>query len=91
MNLGSPFLLTRVTGQIAAEPSGYPSRYLAVAVNGTVGAVTETSPGASEFSALVPETAFLPGRNDVENSSLRKSAGRRAWNVFPGNPIRLIP
>ena len=66
VNLDSPFLLTHVTGQIAAEPDSYPSRHLAVAVNGTVGAVTEMSLGASKFSALVPETAFLPGRNDVE-------------------------
>ena len=66
VNLDSPFLLTHVTGQIAAEPGSYPSRHLAVAVNDTVGAVAEMSPGASEFSALVPETAFQPGRNDVQ-------------------------
>ena len=66
VNLNSPFLLTHVTGRIAAEPGTYPSRHLAVAVNGTVAGVTEMSPGANEFSALVPETAFLPGRNDVE-------------------------
>ena len=66
VNLDSPFLLTHVTGRIAAEPGGYPSRYLAIAVNGTVGAVTEMPAGASEFSALVPETAFRPGRNDVQ-------------------------
>ena len=66
VNLDSPFLLTHVTGRIAAEPGSYPSRHLAVAVNGTVAGVTEMSPGANEFSALVPETAFLPGINDVE-------------------------
>ena len=66
VDLDSPFLLTHVTGQIAAEPGRYPSRYLAIAVNDTVEAVTEMSPDTSEFSALVPETAFRPGRNDVE-------------------------
>ena len=66
VDFNSPFLLTHVTGHIQAEPDSYPSRYLAIAVNDTVGAVTEMSPGASEFSALVPETGFRPGRNDVE-------------------------
>ena len=66
VNLDSPFLLTLITGHISAEPGSYPSRHLAVAVNDTVGSVTELLAGTSEFSALVPETAFLPGRNDVE-------------------------
>ncbi len=66
VNLDSSFLLTHVTGRIAAEPASYPSRHVAVAVNDTVAGVTEMSPGANEFSALVPETAFLQGRNYVE-------------------------
>ena len=66
VNLDSPFLLTLITGQIPAEPGSYPSRHLAVTVNDTVRSVAEMSAGASEFSALVPETAFLPGRNDLE-------------------------
>ena len=66
VDLNSPFLLTHITGHISAEPDSYSSRHLAVTVNDTVASVTEMSVGVSEFSAMVPETAFLPGRNDVE-------------------------
>lgn len=41
---------------------------LAIAVNGTIRAVTRAQPGQNgqaEFSALVPEQSFRPGRNDV--------------------------
>ena len=69
VNFDSPFLLTNITGHISAGRNTYPSRHLAVAVNDRIQSVTEISPqfdSAREFSALVAETAFLPGKNDVE-------------------------
>ena len=66
VSFDSSFLLTHITGYIPASPSSYPSHHLAVAVNDTIQSVTEMSAGTREFSALVAETAFVPGNNDVE-------------------------
>jgi hypothetical protein len=69
VDFDSPLLLTNITGHISAGPNDYPSRHLAVAVNGRVQSVTELSTrfhNTGDFTALVPETAFVPGKNDVE-------------------------
>ena len=49
-------------------------RTLAIGVNGTVGAVTRTTrlDGETVFSALVPETAFRDGSNQVRIYETRK-------------------
>jgi hypothetical protein len=60
-----------VHGRIRGIPPDKPRRRLrlAIAVNGRVGAVTETfgRRGASaEFAALLPDKAFIPGKNHVQ-------------------------
>ena len=65
VNFDSAFLLTHITGHILAGPSTYPTGHLAIAVNDTVQSVTELA-GSGDFSALVAESAFTPGQNDVE-------------------------
>jgi hypothetical protein len=65
VNFDSAFLLTHITGHILTGPSPYPSGYLAIAVNDTVQSVTELA-DSGDFSALVAESAFMQGQNDVE-------------------------
>ena len=52
-------------------------RDVAIAVNGTLGAVTTSFAwdGEERFSALVPETVFRDGRNAVEVFLVEKSGG----------------
>ena len=66
VNFDSAFLLTHITGHIQADPGTYLSSHLAIAVNDTVQSITELSANSGDFSTLVRETAFMPGRNDVE-------------------------
>ncbi len=62
----SPATPCHVTGRIYSEP-GSPPAYLAVAVNGSVEAITRTyREGSSRrFAAMIAEEALQPGRNDV--------------------------
>ncbi len=69
VSFDSPFLLTNITGHISAGRNTYPSLHLAVAVNDRVQSVTQITPqfdSLQDFSALVPETAFQTGSNEVE-------------------------
>ena len=69
VTIDSTFLLANITGRISAGQNELSSRHLAVAVNGRIGTVTElpeADEGIGEFTALVPATAFRPGRNEVE-------------------------
>jgi hypothetical protein len=69
VDFDSPLLLTNITGHISAGRNDHPSRHLAVAVNNSVQSVIELSTrfdSSGQFTALVPETAFVPGKNDVE-------------------------
>ena len=77
----SPILVTNITGrilrphQVAHEPL-----HLAVAVNGTISAMTKTYIAGNDerFSALVPESAFHPGHNEVDAFAASNSNGRLA-------------
>lgn len=63
----SPLVPSPLVGTISGDDVSSESA-LAVAVNGRIAAVTkayETRDGATRFSALAPETAFRPGRNEV--------------------------
>jgi hypothetical protein len=65
----SGFVPALVTGRLFAEEAVEADLELAVAVNGIVRAVTKAFRDAGDrpvFAAMVPETAFRPGRNDVE-------------------------
>ncbi len=63
------FVPARITGRVLkSEDIGFPLD-LAIAVNGTIQAVTKTFDdrgGKSKFSAIVPERAFQEGKNKVE-------------------------
>jgi sulfatase-like protein len=64
---GSGFVPARISGRVTAGRLD-PGAELAIAVNGRVQAVTRTLEGraAGQFRALVPESAFRPGANEVE-------------------------
>ncbi len=79
----SPFIPAHVTGRARfARPRNVPVE-LAVAVNGTVEAVTRTFGHAGDrarFTAMVREDAFRAGRNLVE---IFEISGRRAGVLVP--------
>jgi hypothetical protein len=81
VNTGAPTLLTHITGRLErARGAGSPVPLeLAVAVNGTVHATTQTyfTDGEEKFAALVPQEALRPGRNDVALFDLRGPAELR--------------
>ncbi len=65
----SGFVPARVRGELRSERLREKPLHLAVAVGGTVHAVTrtlKTGVASAPFSAMVPESAFSPGRNEVE-------------------------
>ena len=67
VNLDSPFLLAHITGRIRNSTVSSEPLVLAVSVNDIIQAVTRTAQirGTVEFSAVVPETSFRNGKNDV--------------------------
>ena len=92
VDLNAPFIPAYITGQFyAAATENTPTPTLAVAVNGTIQAVTQPWVPLAEkdrgrWSALVPEAAFQHGHNDVEvfevqrneqDYLLRRPAGSR--------------
>jgi len=62
-----PFVPSPIPGRISGD-GARAGRTLAVAVNGRIAAVATTYDvyGTTRFSALAPESAFGPGRNEVE-------------------------
>ena len=78
VDLDSTFLLSRISGRVLSGQDARTGRTLAVGVNGTVRAVTRTSQlgGETVFSALVPETAFRDGSNQIDvYETLRTESG----------------
>jgi Sulfatase len=69
----SPLVPTRVTGRLDGVGSG---RDVAIAVNGEIAAttVTFTLQGDVLFSAVLPESAFEPGDNDVRTFLVDESS-----------------
>jgi hypothetical protein len=67
VDTGSRFVPARITGTVRGVDLG-PRVELAIAVNGTIAALTRSSRAEARgrFEALVPETAFRRGRNRVE-------------------------
>jgi hypothetical protein len=66
---GSGFVPASIRGVLRFPTSNPTRRELAVAVNGTIRAVTRATcegGAAGKWSVVVPETAFTPGRNRVE-------------------------
>ena len=75
VDLDSTFLLSRISGRVLGGQVSRTGRTLAVGVNGTVRAVTRTSQlgGETIFSAIVPETAFRDGSNQVRIYETRRT------------------
>jgi Sulfatase len=74
----APLVLTHITGRVQRLRSGSEKPLdLAVGVNGMIRAETETHwvDGQERFSAVVPESSFRPGRNDVSIFLVSKSNG----------------
>ena len=85
---GSGLVPARIAGQVTSPGADPSSVALAVAVNGTIQAVTEpwkVSIGGREglWSAIVPETAFRAGHNAVEVFVI-SGAGGEARLARPG-------
>ena len=82
---GSGFVPARISGRVTAGRLE-PGMELAIAVDGRVQALTRTLVGrdAGRFRALVPETAFRPGANEVE-VFLVSGKGERASLVRVGS------
>jgi hypothetical protein len=75
VELDSSFLLSRISGRVLGSDDSRIGRTLAVGVNGTVHAVTQTSHlnGETVFSAVVPETAFRDGSNQIRIYETRRT------------------
>ena len=65
----SHFIPARIIGVIMPGKTGEEEMALAIAVNGTIRALTRsysTKDGVQKFSAIVPEVSFRKGKNDIE-------------------------
>jgi hypothetical protein len=73
----SGFVPARIVGELVGRPVEGLS--LAIAVNGRIAATTQTyvRDGKAYFAALVPETSFREGRNDVDILSIGSADGLR--------------
>lgn len=85
----SSFMPSFVEGKLTGK--FVPRQDLAVAVNGTVAAVTRTftQNGETRFSAFVPETALREGRNDVGVFGVRGRAPGLTLDQFPIEELSL--
>ena len=68
VDLESEFVPARITGQVDTNTDARENLNLAVAINGTIQAVTRTFVRGQDiwFSAIVPERSFRNGYNSVE-------------------------
>jgi hypothetical protein len=91
----APMLLTNIAGEILGGPAASSAApiQLAVGVNGTVRAITQTFPDGdhARFTALVPRASLHPGNNNIEvyfvlgatrlGSILRVAAQEYEWGT----------
>ena len=69
VDLEASFIPAHISGRVFLDINPAVPLNLAIGVNGTIRAVTRTFEGngdVAKFSALVPETAFRAGKNNVE-------------------------
>jgi hypothetical protein len=69
VNPQAPFVPAEITASVLTSAGTGAELDLAVAVNGTIRAVTRTDPlegGFSKWGTLVSEASFRPGKNDIE-------------------------
>ena len=79
MQADLPFIPVNIEGRLSVSPTPSRRTSVAVAVNGVLHGVSQTSPLLAEgkvFSAMVPETAFQPGQNQVETFLASKPSSR---------------
>ena len=79
----SPFIPARIMGVIMPAKAGEEEIGLAIAVNGTIRALTRsysTKDGVQKFSAIVPEVSFRKGKNDIEVFVTPKVDERRSFS-----------
>ncbi|MBE9551373.1 MAG: sulfatase-like hydrolase/transferase [Proteobacteria bacterium] len=75
----APFVPAQITGCIMMAQPIETTMNLAVSVNGIIRAVTRTyrvEGSIHEWSAIVPELSFRPGKNDIEVFHLAQDTGR---------------
>jgi len=87
VDLDAAFLPARISGLIRATPSNAGSQYLAISVNDRIQAVTEwygRPNNARGFSAMVPDTAVLQGKNDLEVFRVLDRDGHVRLERLPG-------
>jgi hypothetical protein len=84
VDTGSDLIPTFVTGTV-----DLPGQDLAIAVNGTVAAVTRsyTAFGETRFAAMLPETALRDGRNDVGVYAVRGSENGLVLEELSGSDV----
>ena len=69
VDLNAKFSDSQIGGRICLNSNDSVTFNLAISVNGIIRATTKTLPskrGSAEWSAMVPETAFQPGKNEIE-------------------------
>ena len=79
VDLNAPFVPAQITGRILMGGTIETPLNLAVSINGIIRAVTRTYPlesGMHEWSAIVPELSFRPGKNDIEVFHIAQDARR---------------
>ncbi len=73
----SAFAPTHLSGRIVGQGAGDAPLELAIAVNGYIRAVTRTFSGEeARFTAMVAESAFRPGTNQIEVFAISEVGGR---------------
>lgn len=88
VNLEAHFLPANVTGELETPSPGRGYRF-AVALNGTVRAVTQTSAledNHQSFEALIPWWSFEQGANDLEVFGILEAGGRVELQHSSGSP-----
>jgi hypothetical protein len=82
LSICSPAIPARVVGRVSG-PGAAPGRVLAVALNGVIRATTRTHQDRNSvrFSAMLPEDAFVSGRNSIDVFEV----------VEPGSSLLRIP
>ncbi len=77
--LDTGFILTDIRGRVSGENLPVEPEYLAVGINGVIRSVIELGPQfyqTQKFAALVPETSFSAGRNEVNVFFVRDIDGK---------------
>ena len=77
--LDAGFILTDIRGRVSGENLPDEPGYLAVGINGVIRTVIELGPQfyqSQKFAALVPETSFSAGRNEVNVFFVRDIDGK---------------